>query len=359
MGFSLHDIRDKAKESGFGVGRALATVVTGGASEAMIAAGADEGDVVGAFTPLTGISQRREADKAREEARKAAEKAEATAREAEALIAGSEAPARAELEGGAEAARQAIESRLGRGDDILSGQLGELRSVFQQERDVGSAALQRLQDVILGGDMSQLELDPGFEFRRSEGEKAIERAAAAAGSFGSGANLKDFMRFNQGLASEEFGAAIGRLFGLQGIGAQANRSFAGFSTGIAQSRAGLQESGARMESALESGTSSNIANLITGTAANRANALQRIAAMQQQAGLQDASLGFQAGTAVPNAFNQGAITVGSILASIYGGPQAGMAVNAIGQQQAQTSSGNFASQQPNYSYYGQGPSPVF
>lgn len=52
--------------------------------------------------------------------------------------------------------------------------------------------------------------DPGYQFRMAEGEKGINRAAAARGGYDSGAALKSLNRFNQDFASNEFGNAFNR-----------------------------------------------------------------------------------------------------------------------------------------------------
>lgn len=57
---------------------------------------------------------------------------------------------------------------------------------------------------------TDLENDPGYVFRQREGEKALQRGAAAKGLSLSGGALKDLSRFNQGLASDEYGKAYGR-----------------------------------------------------------------------------------------------------------------------------------------------------
>jgi hypothetical protein len=59
--------------------------------------------------------------------------------------------------------------------------------------------------------MADFEADPGFQFRQEQGEQGLTRAAAAAGGLGSGKYLKDAMRFNQGLATDEFGRAYDRF----------------------------------------------------------------------------------------------------------------------------------------------------
>lgn len=58
--------------------------------------------------------------------------------------------------------------------------------------------------------VNDFETDPGYQFRQEQGEQAMTRAAAARGGLGSGKFLKDAMRFNQGLASQEYGAAFDR-----------------------------------------------------------------------------------------------------------------------------------------------------
>lgn len=54
--------------------------------------------------------------------------------------------------------------------------------------------------------------DPGYQFRLSEGNKAIDRAAGARGGRYSGATLKNLQRFSQDLASNEYGNAYNRAF---------------------------------------------------------------------------------------------------------------------------------------------------
>ena len=53
--------------------------------------------------------------------------------------------------------------------------------------------------------------DPGYQFRLSEGEKGIHRAASARGGLYSGATLKALARYNQDAASNEYGNAYNRF----------------------------------------------------------------------------------------------------------------------------------------------------
>ena len=78
---------------------------------------------------------------------------------------------------------------------------------------------------------------PDYQFRRDEGEKSLTRAAAAAGLRGSGKFLKDFNRFNQDLASTEFGNSLNRLLAVAGMGQTATGSSADYRTQAANAAA--------------------------------------------------------------------------------------------------------------------------
>lgn len=58
--------------------------------------------------------------------------------------------------------------------------------------------------------MADFEVDPGYQFRQTEGQNAINNMAAATGNLNSGRALKDAMSFNSGLASQEYGNAYSR-----------------------------------------------------------------------------------------------------------------------------------------------------
>ena len=58
--------------------------------------------------------------------------------------------------------------------------------------------------------MDQFQADPGYQFRMSEGMKALERSAAARGILQSGGTLKDITRFGQDAASQEYQNAFQR-----------------------------------------------------------------------------------------------------------------------------------------------------
>ena len=59
-------------------------------------------------------------------------------------------------------------------------------------------------------DTEDLYNDPGYQWRRDQGNKAVERSAAAGGMLQSGKTLKSLQRWSQGLAAQEYRDAYGR-----------------------------------------------------------------------------------------------------------------------------------------------------
>ena len=58
--------------------------------------------------------------------------------------------------------------------------------------------------------MDQFKADPGYAFRLSEGQKALERSAAARGGLISGGALKAATRYGQDMGSQEYQNAFNR-----------------------------------------------------------------------------------------------------------------------------------------------------
>jgi hypothetical protein len=59
-------------------------------------------------------------------------------------------------------------------------------------------------------DVDQFKADPGYAFRLSEGQKALERSAAARGGLLSGGAGKNLLRFGQEMGSQEYTNAFNR-----------------------------------------------------------------------------------------------------------------------------------------------------
>jgi hypothetical protein len=70
----------------------------------------------------------------------------------------------------------------------------------------------------------------GYQFRVNEGENALNQGYAAQGALRSGKAQKDFMRFGQGIASDEFGRYIGYLGGQQATGLSGAGNISGVGT---------------------------------------------------------------------------------------------------------------------------------
>lgn len=79
-----------------------------------------------------------------------------------------------------------------------------------------------------GPNMSAFQESPGYQFRRDEGTRGIERSAAASGGAFSGNALRALAEFNSGLASQEFGNYVNQLSGIAGVGQTATNQTAAY-----------------------------------------------------------------------------------------------------------------------------------
>lgn len=80
-------------------------------------------------------------------------------------------------------------------------------------RKAGETALNRLIPLVTdykSFGMDQFQADPGYGFRLSEGQKALERSAAARGGLLSGATGKALTRYGQEMGSQEYTNAFNR-----------------------------------------------------------------------------------------------------------------------------------------------------
>jgi hypothetical protein len=136
------------------------------------------------------------------------------------------------------AAENAAETQAAAGDRASQLQY----QMFQQQRgdqapwrEAGVRALGSLEDPNFQKDftMADYQQDPGYQFRMAEGQKALERSAAAKGSLMSGGFMKGLTRYGQDVASQEYGNAynrfnadrdrrFNRLSSIAGIGQTAN-----------------------------------------------------------------------------------------------------------------------------------------
>lgn len=92
------------------------------------------------------------------------------------------------------------------------------RADWEPWRQVGVSSLAKL----ASGNV--LPQDPGYQFRFGEGQKAMERSAAARGGLQSGSALKAAQRYGQDFASNEYGNAFNRLASMANLGQTANQT---------------------------------------------------------------------------------------------------------------------------------------
>lgn len=118
---------------------------------------------------------------------------------------------------------------------LQENQYNQTRADNEPWRQAGIGALSGMQDADFSRDFTGADFtkDPGYDFRMQEGQKALERSAAARGGLQSGGTLKALSRYGQDYASNEYQNAytrfnadrdrrFGRLSSLAGVGQAAN-----------------------------------------------------------------------------------------------------------------------------------------
>jgi len=108
----------------------------------------------------------------------------------------------------------------GKAQSRAAGQAADLqREQFERQielqapfREVGLRALGKLEAAseYTPFGMAQFQADPGYAFRFSQGQKALERSAAARGGLLSGNTGGALQRFGQDMASQEYQNAFNR-----------------------------------------------------------------------------------------------------------------------------------------------------
>jgi hypothetical protein len=159
--------------------------------------------------------------------------------------------------------------------------------------------------------MADLQLDPGFQFRMEEGQKALERSASARGGLLGGGTLKSLARYSQGVASDEYqkafdryqtdnAARFSRLSTLTGVGQNATGSLLDLSKWY-----GTSSTGNRTD------TESRAASLAMGGVTGAADLRMKGA----EAGLQGANASAAGTVASGNAWAQGLSGAGSSISN--------------------------------------------
>lgn len=154
---------------------------------------------------------------------------------------------------GNEASENASASQVQAGNESNATQLAmynQNRTDQEPWRNAGVNALNKLTGQLDSLSKpftnADFQADPGYQFRLDEGNKAIERSAAARGLNNSGGTLKALTRYGQDYASGEFSNAynrynadrtsiFNRLAAISGIGQTAQNQIANQGTAVANS----------------------------------------------------------------------------------------------------------------------------
>ena len=125
----------------------------------------------------------------------------------------------------ASAAKSAAKSQTRAANNQLAVQkqmYDQQRTDLAPYRDTGLNALAGV-NYELGlapkpADYAGFQATPGYQFALDQGQKALDRTAAANGMLYSGNTLKSSMDYNQGMAKQEYGNFFNRLYGLTNMG---------------------------------------------------------------------------------------------------------------------------------------------
>ena len=209
---------------------------------------------------------------------------------------------------GSRAAKKAGETQAGAADRASELQ----REMFEQTRadqapyrEAGYNALANLQRTAGNvpaafkfGDY-EFKADPSYGFRLAEGQKALERQAAARGGLISGGALKAAQRFGQEMGSLEFGNAY-------------NRALTSYGTDVARENqlynrqaalAGIGQTSTNLVGQAGQNYATSAGNLMTGGAA--AQAAGQVGAINALTGGLGTYLNYSQGTALTNALRGG------------------------------------------------------
>jgi len=115
----------------------------------------------------------------------------------------------------ADAATRAAEAQSGAARYAADLQQQQYRENVQRQQPFYEAGVNALPELVSASrytpfGQEQFQADPGYGFRLSEGQKALERSAAARGGLISGGALKAATRFGQDMGSQEYTNAFNR-----------------------------------------------------------------------------------------------------------------------------------------------------
>jgi hypothetical protein len=176
---------------------------------------------------------------------------------------------------GAAASKSAAKTQAGAAQqaaDVQRSQFEQTREDQAPYRQAGYNALAELQRT--AGNVpgafkfgaGDYQADPGYAFRLSEGQKALDRQAAVRGGLISGGALRAAQRYGQEMGSQEFGNAY-------------NRALTSYNTDVARENqlynrqaglAGIGQTSTNLVGQAGQNYATNVGNLMTGAGAAQA-----------------------------------------------------------------------------------------
>ena len=209
---------------------------------------------------------------------------------------------------GSSAAKGAAKTQAAAADraaELQNEQFQQTRQDYAPYREAGYNALANLQRT--AGNVpgafkfgaGDYQADPGYAFRLSEGQKALDRQAAARGGLISGGALKAAQRYGQEMGSQEFGNAY-------------NRALTSYNTDVARENqlynrqaalAGIGQTATGQVAQAGQNYANTAGNLITGGAA--AQAAGQVGQANAITGGLGTYLNYSQGNALTNALRGG------------------------------------------------------
>jgi hypothetical protein len=215
---------------------------------------------------------------------------------------------------GAKASKSAASTQA-----AAAGQASDLqREIFEQTRadqapyrEAGYNALANLQRT--AGNVpgafkfgaGDYQADPGYAFRLAEGQKALDRQAAARGGLISGGALRAAQRYGQDMGSQEYQSAY-------------NRALMGYNTDVARENqlynrqaalAGIGQTATNLVGTAGQNYATNVGNLMTGAGA--AQAAGQVGVANALTGGMSTYLNYSQNNALLNALRGGGGNYGS------------------------------------------------
>jgi hypothetical protein len=203
---------------------------------------------------------------------------------------------------GADAQRDAANQAMGVQRDIWGQQQRNQAPYLQAGQSTLADLLQQMRGGGFDVNPAEIANDPGYQFRLAEGQKALERSAAARGGLNSGGTLKSLTRYSQGVASDELQnawlrkqGAFNRMMGVAGMGQGAANSLGAMGGQYANNMGELYGALGNAESARWTG----LGNAISGGASQLGGMGMNLAGMGGgSGGFGAARLPMQSGSAV-------------------------------------------------------------